>query len=248
MNGKEISQSSDLNLPPGAHAIILSSKGSYVQNCGKRTGESFLRARIRQDNVSVKCATTFPDTLWKESANQEVYLRLVQTVTRQRLSLQGEEKVYGSLFFIENIVTGISYVDMLINWLMPQLYEDSHDFIFQQDGVPAHFHLDVRHYLNANLPQRWIGRAAFAQMAPRSPDLTPCDLFLWDYVKDAVFVPPMPTDIDDLKRRITVSVCLWLLLPVTCCDECGKSRIIDLTLPHHTWGSHRVLVRCENNF
>jgi hypothetical protein len=35
-------------------------------------------AGIRQGNVSVKCATTFSDTLWKESANQEVYLRLVQ--------------------------------------------------------------------------------------------------------------------------------------------------------------------------
>jgi hypothetical protein len=35
-------------------------------------------AGIRQDNVTVKCATTFSDTLWKESANQEVYLRLVQ--------------------------------------------------------------------------------------------------------------------------------------------------------------------------
>jgi hypothetical protein len=35
-------------------------------------------AGIRQDNVSVKCTTTFSYTLWKESANQEVYLRLVQ--------------------------------------------------------------------------------------------------------------------------------------------------------------------------
>jgi hypothetical protein len=35
-DGEEISQSSDLNLrqEPGAHAIILSVKGSYVQ-CGK---------------------------------------------------------------------------------------------------------------------------------------------------------------------------------------------------------------------
>jgi hypothetical protein len=66
-----------LNLPPGAHAIILSAKRSCVQNGGKRTGESFLRAGIRQD-VSVKCATTFSDTLWKESANQEVYLLLVE--------------------------------------------------------------------------------------------------------------------------------------------------------------------------
>jgi hypothetical protein len=49
-----------------------------VQNGGKRTGESFLRPGIRQDNVIVKCATTFSDTTWEESANQDVYLRLVQ--------------------------------------------------------------------------------------------------------------------------------------------------------------------------
>jgi hypothetical protein len=35
-------------------------------------------AGILQGNVNVKCATTFSGTLWKESANQEVYLRLVQ--------------------------------------------------------------------------------------------------------------------------------------------------------------------------
>jgi hypothetical protein len=48
--------------------------GCYDENGGKRTGENFLHAGICQDNISVKCATTFSDTLWKESANQEVYL------------------------------------------------------------------------------------------------------------------------------------------------------------------------------
>jgi hypothetical protein len=47
----------------GAHTIILYAKGCYVQNGSKYTWESFLRAWIRQDNVSVKCATTFSDTL-----------------------------------------------------------------------------------------------------------------------------------------------------------------------------------------
>ena len=27
-----------------------------------------------------------------------------------------------------------------------------------QDGCPAHFHYDVRDYLNTNFSQRWIGR------------------------------------------------------------------------------------------
>jgi len=39
-----------------------------------------------------------------------------------------------------------------------------------------------------------------------SPDLTPCDYFLWDYVKDKVFVPPQPVSILDLKKRITAAV------------------------------------------
>ena len=37
---------------------------------------------------------------------------------------------------------------------------------------------------------------------PRSPDLTPCDFFLWGYVKDHVFVPPMPLDLAELRQRI----------------------------------------------
>jgi hypothetical protein len=41
---------------------------------------------------------------------------------------------------------------------------------------------------------------------PRSPDLTPCDFFLWVYVKEKVCVPPLPLDIDELKLRITAAV------------------------------------------
>ncbi|GBN23727.1 Mitochondrial ribonuclease P catalytic subunit [Araneus ventricosus] len=36
----------------------------------------------------------------------------------------------------------------------------------------------------------------------RSPDLTPCDFFLWCFVKDKVFVPPLPQDLQELKQRI----------------------------------------------
>ena len=64
---------------------------------------------------------------------------------------------------------------MLLLWLIPQLQEDSEDFIFQQDGVLPRFHFNVRAHLNANLPGRWIGRIPWP---PRSADLTPCDFFL----------------------------------------------------------------------
>jgi hypothetical protein len=39
---------------------------------------------------------------------------------------------------------------------------------------------------------------------PRSPDLTPCDFFLWGFFKDRVFVPPLPATLIDLHTRITM--------------------------------------------
>lgn len=36
---------------------------------------------------------------------------------------------------------------------------------------------------------------------PRSPDLTPCDFFLWGFVKSKVYAE-RPVDIPDLKNRI----------------------------------------------
>ncbi|PNF16639.1 hypothetical protein B7P43_G06415 [Cryptotermes secundus] len=41
---------------------------------------------------------------------------------------------------------------------------------------------------------------------PGSPDLTPCDFFLWGFVKDAVYVPPLPTGLIDLRNHITAAV------------------------------------------
>ncbi|GBN95066.1 hypothetical protein AVEN_63404-1 [Araneus ventricosus] len=43
-------------------------------------------------------------------------------------------------------------------------------------------------------------------MAPRSPALTPCDFFLWGYVNDKVYVPPMSTALQALQERITADV------------------------------------------
>jgi hypothetical protein len=70
-----------------------------------------------------------------------------------------KEKVYGPFSLMENTITGNSYLDMLTLWLLPQLQEDSNDFIFQQDGALPYFHMAVRNHLNAHLRQRWISRA-----------------------------------------------------------------------------------------
>jgi hypothetical protein len=50
------------------------------------------------------------------------------------------------------------------------------------ERAPTQLNLDVRHYLNANLPQCWVARAVKVHLPllrwpPRSPDLTPFDFF-----------------------------------------------------------------------
>jgi hypothetical protein len=60
-------------------------------------------------------------------------------------------KVYSPFLFAEETVTGMTYLDMLQLWLMPQL-QNIPTFIFQQDGSPTHFHCEVCQYLNTLLP------------------------------------------------------------------------------------------------
>ena len=100
---------------------------------------------------------------------------------------------------------------MLTEWLLPQLNEHSGDFILQMDGAPPHFHRNVREFLNQHLPQQWIWRGTdndqvLLAWPPRSPDATPCDFFLWAYVKDQLYVPPLPASIPELKVRIRTAI------------------------------------------
>ena len=58
---------------------------------------------------------------------------------------------------------------------------------------------NARHFLNKTLPQLWISHTgpkiwlALHFWPTRSPDLTPSDFFLWGYIKNTVFVPPLAT-------------------------------------------------------
>jgi len=45
----------------------------------------------------------------------------------------------------------------------------------------------VREYLNESFPNRWLGRGGPAAWAPRSPDLTPLDYYLWGHMKTLVY-------------------------------------------------------------
>jgi hypothetical protein len=120
---------------------------------------------------------------------------------------------------------------------MPQLLEDfGQTLIFQRDGALPHYHIYVTYFLNETVPDRWIGRCGPTVWPPRSPDLTPVDFFLWGCVKDLVYVPPLPRDINDLMIRIRESIQLTDLNttnktwdePLYCVDAIRVTNVIHI--------------------
>ena len=69
----------------------------------------------------------------------------------------------------------------------PQLEAFQPWVIFKQDGAPPHWGSHVCQFLDATFPNRWIGRDGPTPWPQRSPDITPLDLFLWEYVRTKCF-------------------------------------------------------------
>lgn len=120
-------------------------------------------------------------------------------------------------FFFDSAVTGASYLAVLQDWLLPQLESlpNFNRLVLQQDGAPPHYHRDVRAFLSAAFPDRWIGRRGPIEWPARSPDLTPPDFFLWGLLKHNVY-GQRPTSVDQLKVAICDEVSR---IPVDICDK-----------------------------
>jgi hypothetical protein len=102
-------------------------------------------------------------------------------------------------FFFDGNVRAENYLAMLTDFLWPAVTRRR--LYFQQDGAPAHYAVNVRAWLDLKFKNRWIGRRGPIEWPPRSPDLTPCDFFLWGYLKDRVYSMKYRT-LEELKVRI----------------------------------------------
>ena len=120
------------------------------------------------------------------------------------LGLCGSGQVIGPFFFNGN-VNGTNYLYMINNDVLPQLQEHFEQQIrgvfrnlwWAQDCAPAHRSIAVGERLRGLFGNRVIALDHNVEWPPRSPDLTPCDFFLWGYLKNRVFSSP-PADLDDL--------------------------------------------------
>lgn len=103
-------------------------------------------------------------------------------------------------FFFEETVTGARYLTVLKDDVWPIINRSK--MYFQQDGASPHYAIPVRAWLDEKFPGRWIGRRGPIEWPARSPDLTPCDFFLWGYLKNIVY-RERPATIEELRDRIT---------------------------------------------
>jgi len=66
-------------------------------------------------------------------------------------------------------------------------FDDAEDFWFQQDGATAHTAHRSLEILREMFPRRLISLRGDIGWTARSPDLIPCDFFLWGYLKAEVY-------------------------------------------------------------
>ena len=102
-------------------------------------------------------------------------------------------------------VSGQRYASLLCNHVIPALQQRGcvNQIIFMQDGARPHIAHPVkqllRHYFgNARI----ISRHFPTTWPSRSPDLNPCDFWLWGYLKDVVFRDPI-ANLEELKACIS---------------------------------------------
>lgn len=97
---------------------------------------------------------------------------------------------YSGLIFYdisETTMNSERYCQILREKVVPY-FQRNRDKHFQQDGAPPHYSVAARAILEDQMPGQWIGRRGPIEWPARSPDLTPCDFWLWSYLRSKVYV------------------------------------------------------------
>jgi hypothetical protein len=108
-------------------------------------------------------------------------------------------------FFLEGeTVNGDRYLSILKEHMLPNLPRRRRT-VFMQDGAAPHIAKPVKNFLLEKFGSDVISRHFPRPWPPRSPDLNPCDYFLWGYLRDRVF-QRHPQTLPALKEAISVEI------------------------------------------
>jgi inhibitor of nuclear factor kappa-B kinase subunit alpha len=113
-------------------------------------------------------------------------------------------------YVFSDTVNSDRYISLLNNKFLPELRKRSTDINsewFMQDGATPHTANKVLDMLHDTFDERVISRRypevkqCGVTWPAHSPDLNPCDFFLWGYLKSVVY-KPRPTDTAMLLKQI----------------------------------------------
>lgn len=149
---------------------------------------------------------------WATENPQEIHQRPLHSPYVTVWCAVAEFGVLGPYFFEENgqkvTVTADRYCHMIETFLRPNLnqFTRNHEEVwFQQDGATAHTARRSLTILRELFPGHLLSLRGDVTWPPRSPDLSPCDFFLWGHLKAQVYTH-RPTSLEALKEAITQEV------------------------------------------
>ena len=112
--------------------------------------------------------------------------------------------VVGPIFFDSKVNQHI-YLDVIVNQFIPKLKALNNNqidhLIFQQDSTRPHVTKLVLNKLNEFFGENLITKDGLTEWPTRSPDLTPCDNFLWGYLKGKLYGKRFDK-IEELKKEL----------------------------------------------
>ena len=119
-----------------------------------------------------------------------------------------EDRIWGPYFFEDSdgrtvTVNTERYCNMIKDFVQPKVeeLENIDNVYFMQDGATCHTSRQSMAVLREMFPGKLISLRGDIGWPPRSPDLNPCDFWLWGALKERVFAT-QHENLDDLKNTI----------------------------------------------
>jgi hypothetical protein len=160
---------------------------------------------VSQEGVCDNCAMWISNSISQWTTQLSIYLCLIHEIGAERCVCKGKTPGWASVCdeTVDTVCTCFQH--------SPQksMHQASCKLQLPQTTIPKmmvalpHFHKADWNHLNAHLTQKWVGHAwannaMWCRRPPRLPNLTPCNFFLWGYIK-YVFVLPLPQLLPELR-------------------------------------------------
>jgi hypothetical protein len=150
-------------------------------------------------------------------ANENPHATVESPMTKEKVTVWmgiGYTGIFGPYFFEDSesgkaeTINTANYIEMLKRKFVPVLKRKQvlKNCWFMQDGAPPHCSKESLDWLRTHFDNRIISRNAEFLWPPYSPDLNPCDFFLWGYLKSKVYTDPVPKTSEELKNNIRKEV------------------------------------------